>query len=114
MPPDADRDMAVLFDLAHAARLALRYVHGMSLAAFRDDERTQDAVVRRLTILGEAAKRASRDLKASHPTLPWKQMAGMRDIMVHDYERVDLTVVWNVLQNELPSIVTYIDGVLDT
>jgi uncharacterized protein with HEPN domain len=63
----------------------------------------QDAVVRNLEIVGEAAKRVSPDLRKRAPGVPWREMAGMRDKLVHDYFGVDLDLVWDVVAAELPA-----------
>ncbi len=72
--------------------------------AFMADDKTQDAVVRNLEIIGEAAKRLSDDLRNKHPEIPWKQAAGLRDVLSHDYMSIDLTIVWNVIDARLPAL----------
>jgi len=64
----------------------------------------QDAVIRRLEIVGEAVKNLPPPFRSKHPEIPWKQMAGMRDILIHEYFDVDLILTWKVVKNELPSI----------
>lgn len=98
-----DREYAV--DILAAARLALSYVENVTHEAFMDDTMRQDAVVRELLIIGEAAKRLSDEFKASHPTIPWRQMAGMRDVLVHAYDHVDLEEVWRVVTDDLKDLV---------
>jgi uncharacterized protein with HEPN domain len=61
---------------------------------FLSDSRTQDAVVRNLEVFGEAAKRISPDIRARFPHVPWRRIAGLRDVLIHQYERVDLDQVW--------------------
>jgi uncharacterized protein with HEPN domain len=72
--------------------------------AFRGDLKTQDAVVRNLQIIGEAAKKVSKETRTAHPDVPWREMTGMRDRVVHDYFGVSLDIVWDVVQNHLPSL----------
>jgi len=72
--------------------------------AFRRDLKTQDAVIRNLQVIGEAAKKVSAETRAAHPDVPWKSMTGMRDRIVHDYFGVSLEIVWDVVANHLPPI----------
>jgi Uncharacterized conserved protein len=64
----------------------------------------QDAVIRNMEIIGEATKRVSPGLREQHPEIPWKEMAGMRDVLIHDYMGVDLKIVWNVVSRNLAEI----------
>jgi len=71
---------------------------------FLGDTRTQDAVVRNLQVIGEAVKRLSPELRAQHVEVPWKLIAGMRDKVIHEYFGVNLQLVWNVVEQELPTL----------
>lgn len=64
----------------------------------------QDAVMRNIEIIGEIAKRISDDFKAKYDTVPWRKMAGIRDVLIHDYDSIDMSIVWNVISMELPKI----------
>jgi len=64
----------------------------------------RDAVVRNIEIIGEATKRLPQDLKDREPGIPWKAIAGMRDVVVHDYFEIDDEIVWNVVERELPRL----------
>jgi uncharacterized protein with HEPN domain len=72
----------------------------------------QDAVIRNLEIIGEATKNISQDLKVKNNSIPWKQMAGLRDVLIHDYMGISLKIVWNVVQNELPKLKTAIKEIV--
>lgn len=72
--------------------------------AFTADRMRQDAVIRKLEIIGEAVKKLSGDAKQRRPEIPWKQIAGMRDRLTHDYFGVDLALIWVVVERELPTL----------
>ena len=72
--------------------------------AFSSDTMVQDAVVRNLEIIGEATKQLSFDLRKQHPQIPWRRIAGMRDVLIHNYMGVDPEEVWNVVDNELEKL----------
>jgi uncharacterized protein with HEPN domain len=71
---------------------------------FRSDLRTQDAIIRNLQVMGEAAKKVSIEIRTAHPDIPWKDITGMRDRVVHDYFGVSLDIVWDVVQNHVPPL----------
>ncbi len=81
-----------------------RYVVGMDLKAFEQDERTVDAVVRNLEIIGEAANRLPEDFRRRHAQIPWRKIVGLRNRIVHEYFGVDIDMVWSILQNDLPAL----------
>ena len=81
---------------------------------FFKDRKTQDAVVRNLEIIGEAVKHISPSLTMSHPSIPWKQIAGMRDKLIHEYFGVDLNLVWDVVATGLPEFDRKISEILKT
>ncbi len=96
------RDVAYLLDILEAAKLAAAY---KTNEEFILDTQCQDAVIRRLEIIGEAARRISRETRASLPALPWAAMINMRNLMIHEYDHVDLAVVWDTVQNHLPALI---------
>ncbi len=68
------------------------------------DTMIQDAVVRNLEIIGEASKALSNDVRVAHPEIPWSRMAGMRDVLIHQYMGIDLSIVWDVVEHRLDGI----------
>jgi uncharacterized protein with HEPN domain len=80
--------------------------------AFFVDSRTQDAVIRNLEVVGGAVKNLSDGLKARHATVPWKRIAGMRDKMIHEYFGVNLQLVWDAIEQEVPGLQQKIEAIL--
>lgn len=103
------RDLSSLVDILAAARLVQMFIAGVDRTTFETDLMRQSAVVRQLEIMGEATKRLSEPFRASHPTIPWRQMAGMRDILIHNYDDVDLDEVWNVATISIPELIQQIE-----
>ena len=93
-----------LRDILNAARLIRTYVQGASAAEFSSNVEKQDAVIRRIEIIGEATAHLSDATRNSIPALPFRQMRGMRNIVVHDYANVDLKVVWEVATVHVPEV----------
>ena len=78
------------------------YCRGLDRSSFGKEPKTVDAVVRNLEIIGEAVKRVPEGVKSEHPEVEWRKIAGLRDLLIHDYARVDLEIVWDVLASKLP------------
>ena len=105
------RDASLLLqDMREAMQKIARYVSGMDRVAFLADDKTADAVVRNVEIIGEASKQMPEDFKTLYPLIPWTQMAGMRNRIVHDYAGVDLELVWNVVTKPLPALEKQLAG----
>lgn len=85
-----------LADILQALAEVEDFTKGMTYSAFARDKKTVNAVIRSLEVMGEAAKRIPDDVRAKHPEIPWKRMAGMRDKLIHEYAGVDLEMVWDV------------------
>jgi len=106
------RDEATLLDIEKAARLAIEFAQGYELQRFEHDLRTQSAVLHQLAIVGEAVKRLSEAFRLAHPGIPWKEIAGMRDHLVHAYDAVDIDEVWMVVTRDLPALLQQIEPLL--
>lgn len=100
----SDRELSALRDILHHIDLASHFVDGFEPSTFNADTRTVYAVTRCLEIISEALRRLSTELKARHPTLEWKQMAGAGSIYRHDYEDVAARYIWETVQRSLPPL----------
>jgi uncharacterized protein with HEPN domain len=96
------RDQQSLLDIMDSIALIFEYVTDWD--NFVRSVKDQDAVIRRLTIIGEATKRLSMEFRESHPHIPWKDMAGLRDVLVHDYDEIDLDRLKPVIEIELAKV----------
>ena len=80
--------------------------------AFLDNPLIQDAVIRNLEVIGEASRRVGAEYQLAHPEIPWREMSGLRNILIHDYESVNLEKIWQVIEKELPSVKNTIERML--
>src|SRR5947208_3570819 len=85
---------------------------GITRGQFEDSELLQGFIERKLEIIGEATKRIPDDFKALHPYIPWKDMAGMRDILIHQYTEVDEDIVWKTVTQKIPTLKEHIKSIL--
>ena len=99
------RDYKVyLEDILEAIGKIRTYTAGMSADCFATDNKTLDAVLRNLEVIGEAVKCIPGDIRAQHPQVEWKKMAGLRDILIHQYFGIDAEIIWDVVHNKLPGL----------
>ena len=99
------KDDSIYIDhILNSINRILDYISGKDREAFEADQLTQDAVVRQLEVIGEATKRVLKELRSRNPDIPWTDMAGMRDVLIHDYIDVDLGVVWKTISVDIPNL----------
>jgi uncharacterized protein with HEPN domain len=103
------RDDTYLEDILHAARAIRRFLAGVSKEQFLANEEKYEAVNRKFEIIGEAARRLSQEAKQQFPEVPWDLATTMRNLLIHDYDDVDLNVVWETAQKDLPPLIARIE-----
>ena len=92
-----------LDEVAHRKKLPDRYIPQVKFSDFENDRKTQSSVIMQLQVIGELVKKIPEDIKSSI-NLPWKKMAGMRDMVAHDYFSLDLEAVWNTVTKDIPEL----------
>ncbi|MBF0342864.1 MAG: DUF86 domain-containing protein [Nitrospirae bacterium] len=102
-----------LEDIIESIELIEQFVAGMEMEDFKNDIKTSDAVIKRFENIGEATKNIPKDLKARYPEIPWKEMARMRDKLVHLYFGVEYELLWSAIKTSLPSIKPLLSKMLD-
>jgi uncharacterized protein with HEPN domain len=111
---DREREIGYLVDMLENARCAVKYVAGKDRAAFDADIVLQNAVMRWLGIVGEAASRITDQTRAEISEIPWRTVIAMRNILVHDYGRVSLDTTWEVTQRHAPEMIEILLRYLDS
>lgn len=102
-----------LEDILEAVEKIQRYIKGLTYDTFVKNDMAVDAVIRNLEIIGEAAKNLLQDIKDKYPDIPWKRMIGLRNIAVHEYFGVDLSIIWEIVTKNLPETKGKVVEVLD-
>ena len=106
------KEQAFLKDIGEAIRRIQAYTKDLEYKAFLDDTKTQDAVMRNLEIIGEATKQLSESVRQQAPHIPWRNIARMRDKLIHHYFGVNLDIVWQVIQDDLAELLAAIRSIL--
>ncbi len=99
------RDAALLLDMLLAARDARSFCEGLTWEAFQQSPLHQHAVAKALENIGEAARKVSEATKNAHPEIPWVAIIALRHRIAHDYVRLDLLRIWNIVQNDVPELI---------
>ena len=103
-----NRDLEALIDIYDAASNVVSFTDDATFDNFKTNLEKQSATLYQIQIIGEATKKLSLEFREAHSHIPWKQMAGMRDIIAHDYNKVDLGTVWDVARNNIPKLLQQI------
>ena len=111
MPPRDWRQR--IEDITEAALRIRDYTSGMTFDSFSRDQKTVDAVIRNIILIGEAARHIPGDVQERYPNVPWTDMQAMRNLVAHQYFGVDLAIVWDTVHEDVPALVTNMQEILD-
>jgi len=106
-------ELMYLHDIVDSCERLLRYTSGLTKEQLLADEKTYDAVVRNLEVIGEAAKHVSDKLRSQIPDIEWRKIAGMRNLLAHAYFGIDNNILWDVVQNKIPQLAKAINAFFD-
>jgi uncharacterized protein with HEPN domain len=104
------RDAGLLLDMTQATRQIVLFRGQMDFEQFRNDPKTQSAIIHQFLIIGEVAKLLSEKFKKANPSLPWSAMARMRDKLIHHYRGVDLREIWKAAEAEIPKLLQFLES----
>jgi uncharacterized protein with HEPN domain len=106
------RDNASLIDIVNAAQRVLAFTADLSKSELAKNDEKQSAVLYQIIIIGEATKRLSTEFRNLHSMIPWSEIAGMRDILAHQYDKVNLNTLWSVIQDDIPELLALLQPLL--
>lgn len=106
-------DTAIIQDMKEAVDRIKSYTSGMEYDGFQQNYKTQDAVIRNIEILSKASKLLSDETREKYPNIPWKDIAGTRDKLIHDYFGVNIDIVWDIAINEIPTLFAQLKDITD-
>lgn len=106
-----NRDNAYIADIIDSVNKILDYISNNSYEAYYSNQLLQDAVVRRLIIIGEAVNRLSENFKLAYPDIPWQIIKGFRNVLVHEYDSLDYDLIWETINHELPKLRNQINNI---
>lgn len=112
MPRNESRDPAYLWDMLDAASAISTFVAGRTFHDFQADRMLRNAVERNMEIIGEAAKRVSKNFQKAHPEIPWRNIVGQRNILIHEYGEVKNERTWVVAKERIPELVALLRSLL--
>ena len=108
-----DKTHSLLFDIKLACDRILEFTEGSDLSKFSTDMMCQDAVIRRIEIIGEASYKIDPSFQEKHSEIPWQVLRGMRNRLIHAYNEIDIELVWQTVQDDIPSLKKQIEIILE-
>lgn len=108
-----DRNLTYIEDIIECIEIIREYTHLKSIDEFIDNQLLQDGVIRRLEIIGEVVKKLDPVLKEKYPDVKWREIAGMRDVLIHDYFGVNVKRVWKVVESELDTLKSSLINIME-
>ena len=103
------RDPVYILDVLGSARAILSYIEGVSRRGFLASPQLQDSVIRRMEVMGEATGRLSPTFRERPPEIPWARIRGMRNRMIHGYEDIDMDIVWDTVERDIPHLIPQLE-----
>ena len=107
-----DRNAANLWDMRESAKLIKEFTHGETLHSFSNDRKLRSAVERQLEIIGEAARKVSVEFQVAHPEIPWRNIIGLRNLLIHEYGEVKVDRVWLIVASDLDSLISHLEALI--